>query len=229
MLVAGSCRLARRDFLAATLAIGVAPSAALAAPPAIAADPADPVRRLLSLASQNAFTRLTTPDGFWNSSVARFGLPVLFRKTASNASGPLGQDPFREQLQRRLNRLAELGARGGAPVVEAAVRKLAVPDPAGILRGKPTAAATLLRVEMQSDLVNAMIPPMEQALVAAQDPIVAQAVAALVGVKLFDVAHSVALAANNGIWYEIGGAEADIRGNPQGTNDPELVAALRGV
>lgn len=220
----GSVPVARRTFIAGALAAGLVPGAALAN------DPAAPVRRLLSLAAQSAFARLTVQDGFWHSRVARFGLPVLFRKTAANAAGPLGQDSFREQLQHRLNRLGEVGARGGAPAVEAAVQKLAVTDPLGVLRGgKPTAATTLLRAEVRSDLANAMIPPLEQALTAAQDPIIAQAVGALVGVRLFDVAHSVALAADNGIWYEIGRSEADIRANPQSTNDPALIAALRGA
>jgi hypothetical protein len=56
---------------------------------------------------------------------------------------------------------------------------------------------------------------------------VGQAVAQLPGVTLHDVAHAVALAADNGIWYEIGATEADIRANPQATNDPMLIAALR--
>ena len=50
----------------------------------------------------------------------------------------------------------------------------------------------------------------------------------LVGVQLTDVAHAVALAADNGIWYEIGNAEAEIRTNPALANDPALAAALRG-
>jgi hypothetical protein len=104
---------------------------------------------------------------------------------------------------------------------------LVVLDPVGILHGKPSAATSALRLEMGSGLVNAMRPTLEQALLAAQDPVVAQAVTALAGVALRDVAHSVALAADSGIWYEIGKAEADIRLNPALANDPGLAAALR--
>jgi len=216
--------MARRSFLAGA----VVTAGAIALPrAAVAQATSDSVHRLLVLASQNAFAKLTAPNGFWASRVARFGLPVLFRKTPSNASGPLGKDSFRAELQHRLNILAETGARGAAPVVAEAARKLTVADPAAILQGKPSAATSQLRLEMSSGLVNAMIPPLEKALAAAQDPIVAQAVAALTGVALKDVAHAVALTADNGIWYEIGKAEAEIRANPQLSKDPALIAALR--
>jgi len=230
MPASGNNPLARRDFLgmaAMTAGALALPGTALAQAAAPAGD--NPVQRLLMLASQNAFARLTTPEGFWNSRVARFGLPSLFRKTPANASGPLGQDAFREQLQRRLNALAESGARGAAPIVGEFARKMTVADPAAILRGKPSAATSLLRIEAGSSLVNAMLPALEETLVAAQDPIVSQAVTALAGVAMRDVAHAVALAADNGIWYEIGKAEADIRANPALSNDPALVEALRGA
>jgi hypothetical protein len=224
MPASGSDLLARRDFIA-----GVAAAAgALSLPGAALAQAADnPVQRLLMLASRNAFARLVMPDGFWDSRVARFGLPTLFKKTAANSAGPLGQYAFREQLQHRLNNLAESGARGAAPIVGEMARKLVVTNPSVILQGKPSAATSLLRIEAGSALVNAMMPALEQTLTAAQDPIVAQAVTALAGVALRDVAHAVALAADNGIWYEIGKAEADIRANPAMANDPALTAALR--
>lgn len=213
----------RRAFLAGAAAL----TGALALPGAAFAQADNPVQRLLMIASRRAFANLTTPDGFWNSRVARFGLPVLFKKTAANAATPLGKDSFREQLQRRLNNLAESGARGAAPIVSEVARKLVVNDPAGILAGKASAATSLLRLEAGSDLVNAMLPALEQTLVAAQDPVVSQAVAALAGVSLKDVAHAVALAADNGIWYEIGKAEAEIRANPALAGDPALAALLR--
>jgi hypothetical protein len=228
MPATGTNSLARRDFLSLAVVAGGAlalPGGAFAQVTAPVYDNA--VQRLLMLSSQSAFARLTMVDGFWNSRVARFGLPVLFKKTPANAAGPLGQDVFREQLQRRLNNLAESGARGAAPLVSELARKLVVPDPAAILRGPASAAASLLRIEAGSGLVNAMLPALEQTLLAAQDPIVAQAVTALAGVALRDVAHAVALAADNGIWYEIGKAEADIRANPALANDPGLAAALR--
>jgi hypothetical protein len=225
MTLTGMHAMERREFLIGALAAGVMlslPGKALAQ-----ADPAaEAVKKLRVLATQDALNRLGQPQGFWNSSVARFGLPVLFVKRGAVPAGPLAQADFRFQLQYRLNSLAEAGARGAVPTVAEAARKAAVTNGYATLHGRPTAATSELRAAMGSDLVNAIRVPLEQTLIAAQDPIVAQAVAVLPGVTLGDVAHAVALAADNGIWYEIGLSEADIRANPSATGDAELIAAL---
>lgn len=227
MTETGYPALHRREFLAGAVAAGFVtlfPGVALAADPV---DPqADAVRRLMVLATQNALTRLSQPQGFWNSVVARFGLPVLFAKRGTAPAGPLAQSDFRHQLTYRLNILAEAGARGAGPAVAEAARKLPVPNAYAILHGRPTAATSALRLEMGSELVNAIRAPLEKSLITTQDPTVAQAIAALPGVTLRDVAHAVALSADNGIWYEIGAAEADIRANPGATGDAALIAAL---
>jgi len=61
----------------------------------------------------------------------------------------------------------------------------------------------------------------------ANDPILGQAISALSGVNIADAAHALALEADNAIWYEIGASEAEIRRNPESTNDPLLIAALK--
>ncbi|MDR2857929.1 MAG: DUF4197 domain-containing protein [Novosphingobium sp.] len=217
----------RRGFLAGGLTAG----ALLTLPGAVLAQDADTateaVRRLMALASGKALTRLGQPNGFLTSTVARFGLPVLFVKRGGAPAGPLADVKFREQLIQRLNILAEAGARGAVPVVAEAARRLAIADAPAVLRGKgPTAATSAMRLEMGAGLVNALKAPLERAMTEAQDPIVAQAVAQLPGVAMGDVANAVALSADNGIWYEIGSAEADIRADPAATGDAVLIAAL---
>jgi hypothetical protein len=220
--------VARREFLAGAAALSALAAASFALPGfAFAADAGDPIRRLLELATQNTLNRLGQPNGFLNSRVARFGLPVLFMKRGGAPAGPLATSAFRGLLQQRLNIFAEAGARGAVPLMMQAARALTIPDPAAVLRGSPTAATSLLRLETGSGLVNALVPPIEAALTAAQDPTVMQAVAQLPGVTLHDVAHAVALAADNGIWYEIGATEADIRANPEATSDASLITAIR--
>jgi hypothetical protein len=227
MIETGQQALHRRLFLGGALAAGAvlaAPGAALAQ---AAVDTAtEAVRRLMVRSTQDALTRLSQPNGFLTSTVARFGLPVLFGRRGQEQPGPLTQPQFREQLQQRLNIIAEAGALGAAPAVAEAARKAPITNALAILRGAPTAATSALRLEMGSGLVNALRGPLEQALVAAQDVVVGQALAALPGVTLADVAHAVALSADNGIWYEIGAAEADIRANPQATGDTVLISAL---
>ncbi|MFC0204868.1 DUF4197 domain-containing protein [Novosphingobium soli] len=185
------------------------------------------IQRLLELSSQRAFARLTQPDGFWDSAVARINLPVLFGRPGSAAQVILKSPLFREKLQHQLNIIAEDGARVAAPLVAEAVRTLSVTDALALLNGDNTAATTFLRQAMGPVLVNAMIPEFDRVMRAAQDPILNQAVAALAGVSLSDAAHALALEADNAIWYEIGAQESEIRADPGSTSDPALIAGLK--
>lgn len=217
--------LARREMLAGAALVGL-----LALPGCASMERrgyVNAVQRLLTRASQNAFARLTAPDGFWNSAVARIELPVLFGRRGGILQGILTSDLFRERLQRRLNAFAEEGAERAAPVVADAVRAIGPENAMALLRGGPTEATSFLRQQMGPALVNAMIPALEDAMRVADDPLVSQAILALAGVNLGDVAHALALSADNAIWYEIGHAESEIRANPEATGDRELIAALR--
>lgn len=180
----------------------------------------DAVRRLLELSTQRAFARLTAPDGFWDSSVARINLPVLFGKRGSVMEGILKSPAFRERLQHRLNIIAEDGARAAAPLVADTVRTIGIQNAAALVTGDPTAATSFLRAEMGPALVNAMIPELNRLMQVADDPLVGQALSALAGVDLSDAAHALALNADNAIWYEIGAEEAELRKNP--SSDPAL-------
>lgn len=184
------------------------------------------IKRLLTLSSQNAFAKLTAPGGFWDSEVARFDLPVLF--TGGGAVQTLlSSGPFKQGLQKQLNLVAEKGAARAAPVVYQAVKSISVADAVGLIKGGPTAATSFLRAEMGPALINAMIPGLSDALRVTGDPIVRQAMSALAGVDVGQVAQAVALRADNSIWYQIGSEESAIRANPQSTNDPLLIGVLK--
>lgn len=186
----------------------------------------DTIRRLLNVSSKNAFAKLTAPGGFWDSEVARFDLPELF--TGGGAIKTLlTSGPFRTGLQKGLNTVAEKGAERAAPVVYDAIKGVSIGDAVGILRGGPTAATSFLRAEMGPALINAMIPGLSDALRVSGDPVLGQAIRALSGVDVGQVAQSVANKADNSIWYQIGAEESAIRANPQSTNDPLLIAALK--
>lgn len=188
---------------------------------------ADPVRRLMRTSSEKAFAWLGQPEGFWTSPVARIPLPVLFGRPGRTTSGVLKSKAFRDKLQYQLNLYATPGARVAGPLVLNTAQSVPIPDPAAVLQGGNTAATTLLRRAMGPALVNAMIPEIERAMREAQDTTLNQAIAALKGVTVQDTAHALALDADNGIWYEIGAAEANIRQNPAETNDAVLIGALK--
>ncbi|MBV1918889.1 MAG: DUF4197 domain-containing protein [Sphingomonadaceae bacterium] len=189
----------------------------------------DAIRRLLERATSNAFARLTAADGFWDSAVARVGLPDLFGGRGSALQGALASVVFKKKLQKQLNRVAEDGARRAAPIVADAVRAIGTENAVAILRGKSDAATSLLRGEMGTALVGAMVPALGDAMRIAQDPILSRALSALAGVDISDAAEALAVDVDDAIWSEIGLAEAEIRTNPEATGDAVLIAALKGL
>lgn len=214
--------LGRRGFLVGGICLVAAlnvPGAAWAArKPRV-----DALHTLMALSVRNAFAKLTAVDGFWTSAVARIELPVLFNKS----NGALGQAAFRETLKHKLNNFAEAGARAAQPLATGAIGRIPANQSRTLLRGEATAGTSYLRQQVGPALVNAMIPALEQAMRTANDPAINQAVALLSGVTLMDVAHALALSADNALWYEIGAAEGDIRANPAATGDAALIRALQ--
>jgi len=185
------------------------------------------VRRLLEHAIRNAFARLTAPDGFWNSAVARLDLPEMFGRRGRIVQGILSSGAFRRKLQKHLNKVAEDGARRAAPLVAEAVRTVGVANAVAIIKGEPRAATSFLRGEMGTGLVIAMVPELDKAMRLSRNPILDEALSVLTGVDVGEIAQALAIEADNAIWLEIGAAEADIRRNPESTNDAVLIGALR--
>ena len=215
----GSRTIGRRELLAgagATALLMLIPNVAWAA-----ASSLDVARRLMRQASDRAFAKLSAPNGFWDSTVARFDLPELFAK---GGRVPQGQ---REQLARRLNVAAEVGARRAGQVAQGTSGLIKREDAAAVVGGQPTAGTSLLRTRVGPRLINVMIPVIERTLRAERDPVVMAAVRKLSGVELTDVAKAIALKADSAIWYQIGSEEGDIRANPQSTGDRTLIAAFR--
>ncbi|MEZ5743826.1 MAG: DUF4197 domain-containing protein [Sphingomonadaceae bacterium] len=188
----------------------------------------DAIKRILTLSSQTAFANLTSPDGFWDSSVARIGLPAMFRG-GGLASTLLTSGPVKNQLQKALNNVAEDGAERAAPLVADAIRNISFTDAAAIIGGGPTAATGFLRQNMGSTLVSAMVPALGDAMKVANNPILSQAIAALSGVDVGGVAQALSSDVDNAIWAEMGLAESEIRANPESTNDPMLIAVLKAT
>ena len=217
--------IARRSFL-----VGTAGAGALLLPGCASLggfSMVDALKRLLTLSSERAFAKLTAPGGFWDSEVARFELPTLFSSSGGVLRGLLTSGPFKNQLQKQLNIVAEKGAERAAPVVLEAVRGISIPDAVGIVRGGPTAATSYLRSQMGPAMINSMIPGLTDALRVSGDPILGQAIKALSGVDLGSVAQSIANRADNSIWYQIGAEETGIRANPESTRDPLLIGVFK--
>ncbi len=186
------------------------------------------IRRLLTLASQNAFALLLQPGGFYDSSVARIALPDRFGgdRGAGILSVVLQSRQFRDRLQRQLNRAAEKGAERAAPLVAEAVRNVSIEDAAALVRGGPQAATAFLRGKMGPALLDSMLPGISDGLRVFDDQVISQAVRSVTGFDIAALASDLNRKADDSIWAAIGLEEAGIRADPQKTNDPVLIGVF---
>ena len=185
------------------------------------------IRRLLTLASQNAFALLLQPGGFYDSSVARIALPDRFGGNSGTIlSAVLQSRQFRDRLQRQLNRAAEKGAERAAPLVADAVRNVSIEDASALVRGGPQAATSFLRGRMGSALLDSMLPGVSEGLRLFDDQVISQAVRSVTGFDVAALAQDITRKADDSIWAAIGLEEAGIRADPQKTNDPVLIGVF---
>jgi hypothetical protein len=186
------------------------------------------IRRLLTLASQNAFALLLQPGGFYDSSVARIALPDQFGGAAGTniVSLVLQSRSFRDRLQRQLNRAAEKGAERAAPLVAEAVRTVSIEAADAIVRGGPQAATQFLRGRMGTALLDSMLPRISDGLRLFDDQVISRAVQSVTGFNFGALAQDITRKADDAIWAAIGLEESNIRANPQATNDPLLIGVF---
>ncbi len=186
------------------------------------------IRRLLTLASQNAFALLLQPGGFYDSSVARIALPDRFGgdRGAGILSAVLQNRQFRDRLQRQLNRAAEKGAERAAPLVADAVRNVSIEDATALVRGGPQAATAFLRRKMGAALLDAMLPGISYGLRLFDDQVISQAVRSVTGFDIAALASDLTRKADDSIWAAIGLEESNIRADPQRTNDPVIIGVF---
>jgi hypothetical protein len=212
----------RRVFIAGSLAAG----AALALPGCAttgAFSYTEAIRRLLVLASENAFARMAAPGGFWDQQVAAVGLNQYFGNRGNVLANVLTSTLFKSRLEDVVAQMAVDASYRAAPVVADAVRTVGYANAIDLIRGGPTAASSFLRQEMGTALIDAMVPGVGEALRVAQDPLIGQLLAGLTGVDVGGMATTFAGKVDDVIWSEIGREEAAIRADPRATRDPMLI------
>lgn len=187
------------------------------------------VRRMLLLAAENAFARLTEPGGFWDEQVARIGLDQFLGNRGNTLSRILTSQLFKDRLEERFATFAIEASYRAAPVVTDAVEVIGFANAIELVRGGPSAASDFLRQEMGSALIDAMVPELGDAIRLAEDPLVGEALGALTGVRVGEVAARIGREVDDAIWGEIAREEAAIRADPGATRDPVLIGVFGGL
>lgn len=184
------------------------------------------VRRMLLLASENAFARLTEPGGFWDDQVAQLGLANLMGTRGDVLSRILTSNLFKDQLEERFAGFAIDASFRAAPVVTDAIQMIGFENAIALVRGGPTAASTFLRGEVGPALLEAVVPELGEAMRLSRDPVLGQALSALTGVDVAGVADRVGRTVDDAVWTEIAREEAAIRADPRSTRDPLLIGVF---
>ena len=184
------------------------------------------VRRLLLLASENAFARLTAPGGFWDEQVAQLGLANLMGTRGDVLSRILTSALVKDRLEERFATFAIDASFRAAPVVTDAIQMIGFDNAIALVRGGPDAASSYLRSEVGPALIDAVVPELGEAIRLSRDPLIGQALSALTGVDAAGVADRLGREVDNAIWGEIGREEAAIRANPESTRDPVLIGVF---
>ncbi|MEQ1547991.1 MAG: DUF4197 domain-containing protein [Chakrabartia sp.] len=186
------------------------------------------IRRLLSLSSQRAFASLLRENGFLDDQVARIDLPdALGGDRATNiVSALLRSGAFRSRLTKQVNRAAEKGAEIAAPMVTEAIQSISIADALSVVKGGTSAATDLLKGQMGTALVTAMVPGIDGGLKLFDSAIVTEALKLATGINFAGLRDDVTQKASDAIYRTMAREEASIRANPQATNDPLLIGVF---
>jgi hypothetical protein len=188
------------------------------------------IRRLLSISSQRAFASLLRENGFYDDAIARIDLPNALgggRFTGILAAA-LRSGPVRERMLRQVNRAAEKGAEIAAPMVADAIRTISIADALGIIRGGGSTATDLLKGQMGSALLTAMVPGIDNGLKLFDSQIVNEALRMATGINFAGLRDDVSQKASDAIYRAIAREEIAIRADPRSTNDP-LLSTVFGI
>jgi hypothetical protein len=167
--------------------------------------PDEAVRRLLRASAQRALTRIGQENGLHGDELVRIAVPTEL------GAAPAAQDA----LARELNGAAETASRTVAPVLQRAIRDLAVVGAAAILGGGPSAATDYLQRSMGESLFEALAPAVGDSLRRSEAGALGQALAAAPGVNFEGLRLDLARRASEAIYRAIGREEAAIRADPR--------------
>jgi hypothetical protein len=184
------------------------------------------VRRLLTVSSQRALSRLMAPGGFYDSQVARITLPDELSGKGQAIARILITSLLRDRLQRQVNEAAAVGAERAAPVIADAIISISPQDAAAIVRGNGPLATDLLRQHMGDALFSAMLPGVDEGLRTFDSQVVQDVLKVATGIDFAGLRRDIARKASDAIFAEMGREEMAIRADPRSSRDPVLIEGL---
>ncbi|WP_085810899.1 DUF4197 domain-containing protein [Sphingomonas sp. TZW2008] len=188
------------------------------------------LRRLLTLSSQRALTRLVADNGYLNDPDARITLPGMQDGRSGAMLGALLRSaPVQRQLMLTINRAAGDAADRAAPLILDSIRSLTFADALGLVRGGPSAATGYLERAIGDRIIDTMFPEIGGALRQFDgNSILGPVLGAAAGIDIPGIQRVVTRQAARGLWRAIGREEAAIRAAPSTAGDPLIASILSG-
>lgn len=186
------------------------------------------VRRLLTLSSQRAFSRLLADQGFFRDDVARIALPPQLggREITAALAIALGTRAVQDRLLRVVNEAAAEGAERAAPVFADSIRDMRIADARAIVRGGPTAATDHLARQMGERIFDAIFPAVGQALRLAENGVIQRVLQVATGINFVGLQADVTRKTAAALYRAVGREEAAIRADPRSAGDPVLAGVF---
>lgn len=162
---------------------------------------------------------LSSKDGFFKNAAVKILLPPEAQKIEKTLRG-LGLDNEVDQAILTMNRAAEDASKSAAPIFLDAVKRMTITDAANILRGSDTAATSYLKASTTSALTAAFRPIVDSSLSKVDATKYWSTLTTtynqlpLVKKVETDLTTYVTDKALQGLFYEIGAEEKQIRKNP---------------
>jgi hypothetical protein len=190
-----------------------------------AGDAAEGLRTALNKGIDAASKKLSKPDGYLGDAAVRIPLPGRLAEMQKKLK-PFGMSGALDDLQLRINRVAEANAADVARKIGTALKTMTLEDALGVLRGGETSATDYLRKETEAGLRTQLTPQFTAALATSGAMKAYEAAARKYGAGALApnakdwLAEQAVTGALNGMFYTIGREEAAIRANPaQRTSD----------
>lgn len=176
------------------------------------------LKQALEIGSNNAGNKLSVTDGFFANLAIKILLPPEAQKVEQTLRN-LGMGRLVDNAILSMNRAAEEAAKSAAPIFIGAIKDMTIADGWSILRGSDTAATSYLRGKTSIALANAFRPVIDRAL--SKTNATRHWNTVFSAYNKFstnqvnpDLASYVTEKGLNGLFYQLGEEEKDIRNNP---------------
>jgi hypothetical protein len=177
------------------------------------------LKEALKVSTTKAVALTGRPDGFLKNEAIKILLPEKMR-TAANGLRMVGMGPQLDEIEVGMNRAAEQATPQAKQIFLNALTSMSISDARQILTGGDTAATDYFRNKSTDDLVTAFTPIVRRSMqnvgvVRQYNQLVQNSVAApLLRSQNFDLNRYVIGKTLDGLFYELGQEEKQIRTNP---------------